>query len=98
MPLVGGTLASPFTKAAEAAQSLADAGRELQDAVGKIAFAASLLLVVVPLALVVLGWLPWRVRWMRRASAAAALRAEPAGVDMLALRALARRPLRQLVA
>lgn len=98
LPLVGSTLSSPFTKAAEAAQSLADAGQELQTAVEKIAFTASLLLLVVPLALVVLGWFPWRVRWVRRASAAASLRAEPAGVDMLALRALARRPLRQLVA
>ncbi|GAA1772364.1 hypothetical protein [Luedemannella helvata] len=98
LPLVGGVLATPFNNAAEAARSLADAGRELQVAVERIAYAASLLVVIVPLALVVLGWLPWRVRWMRRASAAAALRDEPAGVDMLALRALARRPLRQLVA
>jgi hypothetical protein len=98
VPLIGSSLSAPFAKAAEAAQSLADAGRELQDAVGKIAYAASLLVIIVPLALVILGWLPWRVRWMRRATAAAALRDEPAGVDMLALRALARRPLRQLVA
>ncbi|GAA1826816.1 hypothetical protein GCM10009682_52940 [Luedemannella flava] len=98
VPLVGSSLSSPFTKAAEAAQSLADAGQQLQVAVEKIAYAAGLLVVIVPLALVVLGWLPWRVRWVRRATAAAALRDEPAGVDMLALRALARRPLRKLVA
>jgi hypothetical protein len=38
------------------------------------------------------------VRWMRRAGAAAALRAAPAGRDLLALRALATQPLRRLAA
>jgi hypothetical protein len=45
---------------------------------------------------VLLVWLPLRVRFIRRASSAAALRASPAGRDLLALRALAHRPLREL--
>ena len=96
VPLVGDELTAPFTKAAEAARSLADAGREQQDLVGDLALALSLGLLVFPLGLVLFGWLPWRVGWMRRAGAAAALRAAPAGRDLLALRALTTRPLRDL--
>jgi hypothetical protein len=42
-------------------------------------------------------WLPLRVRWVRRASAAARLRDVSSGRDLLALRALATQPLGRLV-
>jgi hypothetical protein len=98
VPLAGNALSAPFGKAAAAARSLADAGREQQQIVGDLALALALALVVVPLALVLFGWLPLRVRWMRRAGAAAAMRSQPAGRDLLALRALAGQPLRKLAA
>jgi hypothetical protein len=98
VPLAGDALSAPFSKAASAARSLADAGHEQQKIVGDLALALALALVVVPMALVLFGWLPLRVRWMRRAGAAAALRTQPAGRDLLALRALAGQPLRKLVA
>ena len=96
VPLVGDELTEPFTRAAEAARSLADAGREQQEIVGNLALALALLLVAVPLSLVLFLWLPRRLRWMRRAGVAAAVRDRPAGRDLLALRALAGRPLDQL--
>ncbi len=96
VPLVGDELTAPFSRAAEAARSLADAGREQQEIVGDLALVLAVLLVAVPLALVLFGWLPGRVRWMRRAGVAAAVRDQPAGRDLLALRALAGRPLNQL--
>jgi hypothetical protein len=96
VPLVGDQLTAPFTKAAEAARSLADAGREQQQIVDNLALVLSLLLVAVPLALVLLLWLPLRVRWMRRAGVAARVRDQPAGKDLLALRALASQPLTKL--
>ena len=96
MPLVGDELTAPFDQAAAAARSLAEAGQNQQDQVGDLALALALLTLVFPLALVLLGWLPLRLRWIRRASAASALRAAPAGRDLLALRALANQPLRQL--
>ena len=96
VPIVGDDLTAPFNRAADAARSLADAGRETQAIVGRLALALALLLVVVPLGLVLFGWLPLRVRWMRRAGVASAVRDEPAGRDLLALRALATRPLNQL--
>jgi hypothetical protein len=96
VPVVGDELTAPFTRAAEAARSLAEAGREQQELVGDIALALSLALLVLPIGLVLFVWLPLRLRWMRRAGAAAALRREPTGRDLLALRALATQPLRKL--
>ena len=98
VPGVGGTLAKPFNQAADAARALAGAGREQQQVVHDLALALAVALVAVPLGLVVFGWLPLRLRWMRRSGAAAALRAAPAGRDLLALRALATQPLRRLAA
>lgn len=96
VPAVGDALASPFERAAGAARALADAGREQQETVRDIALALSLVVLAVPLALVLFGWLPLRIRWMRRAATAAALRGLPAGRDLLAMRALATQPLRRL--
>jgi hypothetical protein len=98
VPAVGDSLAGPFEKAAGAARAIADAGREQQAIVGKLALALSLALLVFPLGLVLFAWLPLRLRWIRRASTAAAMRAGPAGRDLLALRALASQPLRKLAA
>jgi hypothetical protein len=96
VPIVGDELTAPFTRAADAARSLAEAGREQQELIGDVALALSLTVLVFPLGLVIFGWLPLRVRWMRRAAAAASLRRQPAGRDLLALRALATQPLRKL--
>ena len=96
VPLVGDDLTSPFNKAAEAANSLAEAGRQQQEVVDNLALTMALLIIAVPLALVLFVWLPLRLRWMRRAAVASKVRNEPAGQDLLALRALATRPLNEL--
>jgi hypothetical protein len=98
IPGVGGAISRPFDSAAGAARSLADAGRQQQDVVHHLAWVLALLLLLVPVAVVLLGWLPVRVRWIVRASSAAGLRTDPAGRDLLALRALANQPLRRLAA
>jgi hypothetical protein len=96
VPLVGDELTAPFTRAADAARSLADAGQQQQEIVGNLALVLALLLMAVPLGLVLFLWLPLRLRWMRRAGVAKAVRGEPAGRDLLALRALATQPLNKL--
>ncbi|MFV2102614.1 hypothetical protein [Micromonospora sp. LOL_024] len=96
VPLVGDELTAPFERAADAARSLAEAGRDQQELVDQLALALAVGLLIVPLGLVLFGWLPLRVRWMRRAGSAAALAGAPAGRDLLALRALAGQPLRKL--
>lgn len=96
VPVVGDDLTAPFERAADAARAVAEAGRDQQDLVGELALVLGLAIAAFPIALVVLLWLPLRLRWMRRASAGAALRKAPAGRDLLALRALATQPLRRL--
>ena len=96
VPLVGDELTAPFNSAADAARSLAEAGRQQQEVDDNLALAMALLIIAVPLALVLFLWLPLRLRWMRRAAVAAKVRNEPAGQDLLALRALASRPLNEL--
>lgn len=97
VPAVGDELAAPFNTAAGAADALAEAGRAQQDGVHNLAIAIVFLVVIVPLGIVVFGWLPLRLRWIRRATLAATLRSRPAGRDLLALRALTTQPLRRLV-
>ncbi|HEY0003008.1 MAG TPA: hypothetical protein VGB74_21315 [Actinoplanes sp.] len=96
VPLVGDQLVKPFTGAADAARSIAEAGRQQQDVVDQLSIILALVAVAVPLAVVLFGWLPLRLRWMRRAGVARAVRDAPAGRDLLALRALASRPLSEL--
>ncbi|MEH0824445.1 MULTISPECIES: hypothetical protein [Micromonospora] len=96
VPIVGDELTAPFTRAADAARSVAEAGRDQQELVGQLALGLTVAVLVFPLGLVLFGWLPLRLRWMRRAGAAKALAGAPAGRDLLALRALAGQPLSKL--
>jgi hypothetical protein len=97
VPVVGDELTAPFERAATAARSVAEAGHDQQELVGDLSLALALLTLAILLVPVLLGWLPLRLRWIRRAGAASALRSAPAGRDLLALRALANQPLRRLV-
>ncbi|MFI5933032.1 hypothetical protein [Actinoplanes sp. NPDC051494] len=96
VPLVGDELTSPFNSAAGSAANMAEAGRQQQEIIDNLAVTMAVLIIAVPLALVLFLWLPLRLRWMRRAGVAARVRSEPAGRDLLALRALASRPLNEL--
>lgn len=98
VPGIGDSLSAPFDSAATAANALAEAGRDQQAAVHNLALTLVALVLVVPLGLVLFGYLPLRLRWMRRASLAVALRERATGRDLLALRALTRQPLRRLIA
>jgi len=93
VPIVGDELTAPFTRAADAARSVAEAGRDQQELVGQLALGLTVAVLVFPLGLVLFGWLPLRLRWMRRAGAAKALAGVPAGPGLLARRALAGQPL-----
>ena len=96
LPIVGDELTKPFTGAADAARSIAEAGRQQQELVGQLALILPAVAVAAPLALVLFFWLPWRLLWMRRAGVVSAVRSHPAGQDLLALRALASQPLTKL--
>lgn len=98
VPIAGDDLAGPFTSAGDAAQGVADAGRQQQEVVHDVALAMSIAVLVLALSVVVLFWLPRRLRWIERASAAARMRGTAPGKDLLALRALATQPLTKLAA
>lgn len=88
VPLVGDLLKKPFQSAADAGTGLADAGQSLQDIISQVATLATLALIVLPVALVLLLWLPPRLRWIRRTATPRHLRYAPGGADLLALHAL----------
>ncbi|WP_327250907.1 hypothetical protein [Streptomyces sp. NBC_01244] len=88
VPLVGDLLRKPFRSAADAGTGLADAGQSLQDVVSQVATLATFALIILPVAFVLLLWLPLRVRWIRRSATLRDLLDAPGGADLLALRAL----------
>jgi hypothetical protein len=98
VPIAGDDLAGPFTSAGDAAAGVAEAGRQQQEVVHNVALGMSIGLLVLSLSVVLLFWLPRRLRWIERASAAAKMRGTAAGKDLLALRALATQPLTKLTA
>lgn len=96
VPGVGRSLAAPFEAGVDAADAMSRAGQSYQEAIDGGATLLTVLVAVITVLGVLAFWLPPRARWARRATAAARLRADPAGQDLLALRALASRPLRVL--
>ncbi|PSK96421.1 hypothetical protein CLV63_11115 [Murinocardiopsis flavida] len=100
VPLAGDQLAKPFNSAGNAGESLSSAGVGFQESVGDMAFWLALVTAVIPIALVLLTWLPARARWIARASGARRLRAmaPEAASELLALRALSSARLGKLTA
>jgi hypothetical protein len=96
VPLVGDDLTSAFDRLADAGGFLRDAGQSQQDAVHTLALWLGILLALIPIALVVIVWLPGRVRWIAEASAASRIRVDADDLHLFALRAIARRTLSEL--
>jgi hypothetical protein len=96
VPLVGDDLASAFERLADAGAFLRDAGQAQQDAVLALALWLGILLALIPIALVMMTWLPRRVRWIVEASAASRIRVDADDLHLFALRAIARRSLSEL--
>ncbi|MEU1408493.1 hypothetical protein ABZ471_40430 [Streptomyces sp. NPDC005728] len=88
VPLIGGSLKKPFQSAADAGTGISDAGQSLQHIVGQVADLTALALIVLPVAFVMVLWLPPRLRWIRRSATTRRLLDSPGGADLLALRAL----------
>ena len=96
VPLVGNQLAAPLTNAGRQIAGIASAGRDAGDRLSGFATPAGWLVALVPILLVLAVWLPMRLRYARRAGAIRELAAAPAGVELLALRALTNQPLHAL--
>lgn len=96
VPFVGDDLARALGTGSTAGDSLASSGRELAATAATAGSAVAAAIVVLGVLPVVAVWLALRVRWVRTAASARAARA--ADPDLLALRALVRRPTRRLLA
>jgi hypothetical protein len=98
IPLVGDTVSKPLTAASKAALDIAGAGHNLDTTATWLAVVLALAVAAPPALAVVVPWLVLRLRFFRRKWTVTALAATPAGEQLLALRALANRPLRRLTA
>lgn len=96
LPLVGDTLAKPLRAASEAALDLAGAGENLNSTATWLAVLLAIAVAAPPILAVGMPWLFLRIRFFRRKWTVIALAQTAAGEQLLALRALANRPLRRL--
>ncbi|MGV0789708.1 hypothetical protein ABQF33_22655 [Mycolicibacterium sp. XJ2] len=97
-PLIGDTLSKPLRAASEAALDIAGAGHSLDTTASWLAWVLALAVAAPPILFVAMPWLYLRLRFFRRKWTAVTLARTPAGEQLLALRALANRPLAKLVA
>lgn len=96
IPLVGDAVSKPLTAASKAALDIAGAGHNLDTTATWLAVVLAGAVAAPPILAVVMPWLVLRVRFFRRKWTLTTLAATPAGEQLLALRALANRPLRRL--
>jgi hypothetical protein len=98
IPVVGDAISKPLTAASKAALDIAGAGHNLDTTARWLAVLLALAVAGPPVLAVMMPWLFLRLRFFRRKLTVIALAATPAGEQLLALRALANRPLRRLAA
>lgn len=96
IPLVGDAMSRPLRAASEAAIDLAGAGQNLHGTATWLALLLAIAVASPPILAIAMPWLFLRIRFFRRKWTVIALAQTPAGEQLLALRALANRPLRQL--
>jgi hypothetical protein len=96
LPLLGDQLRAPFLSAGDAAGAIADAGRRQAELVTGLAGLLGLAVAAVPVLLALALWLPVRVRFVRRATAAQRFIDSDADLRLFALRAMANQPMHRL--
>ncbi|HUO41011.1 MAG TPA: hypothetical protein VMU34_25620 [Mycobacterium sp.] len=93
VPWVGDVLSRPLIASGQAAQDIAAAGHNLHTTATWLAVLLALAVSTPPILAIAMPWLFLRLRFFRRKRTAIALAETPAGEHLLALRALANRPL-----
>ena len=96
VPLIGDALQSPFDGMGGAAIAIADAGQASADAVSLLARFLAIALAVLGIASWAMVWVPIRIAFIRRATAARRFLDSTEDLDLFALRAMARQPLHLL--
>jgi len=98
IPLIGGGIRAPFDGASQAGGALEAAGQSQQETVYQLALGLGIGVAVLPILMILVVWLVPRIRFVRRAGRATAVVAHEAGLDLLALRALATQKLPAITA
>ena len=98
IPLLGDALSDPLSAAGDAARGIAGAGHNLDTTAGWMSWLLALAVAAPPILAVAMPWLFLRLRFFRRKWTAVTLASTAAGEQLLALRALANRPLAKLAA
>jgi hypothetical protein len=96
LPIVDDRLATPFRSVSGVGTDIASAGSSLVTAVERLALLLGWVTALVPIVLLGIVWLALRGRFVRRATAAQRFIDNAADLDLFALRALARQPMRKL--
>ena len=89
IPLIGGGIRVPFDGASSAGRALQDAGQSQQVAVSQLAVGLGVGTAAILILMILMIWLLPRMRFVRNAARARRVRDSAAGIDLLALRALA---------
>ena len=89
IPVIGGGIRAPFDGASGAGGALEAAGQNQQVAVNQLATGLGIGIAVLPIIMILVLWLVPRIRFVRKAGRATAIVKSGAGIDLLALRALA---------
>lgn len=98
VPFIGQGLSTPLRAASEAALDIAGAGQSLNTTATWLAWVLAIAVAATPILAFAMPWLFLRVRFFRRKWTAVTLASTPAGEQLLAMRALANRPLKKLMA
>ncbi|MCT7370324.1 hypothetical protein [Mycolicibacterium llatzerense] len=96
IPLIGKAFGGPLRSAGSAAVDIAGAGDSLNSTASWLAWVLALAVALPPILAVAMPWLVLRIRFLRRKWTAVTLASTDAGEQLLALRALANRPLAKL--
>ncbi|MFT4265067.1 MAG: hypothetical protein QM572_16910 [Nocardioides sp.] len=96
VPLVGDAASKPFDGASGAAEGLATGGENLVRAATTFANWIGVTVFLIPVLLLLIYYLPARVRFVRRATAGQRFIDSGADLDLFALRAMAHQPLHVL--
>jgi hypothetical protein len=96
IPLVGDGASQPFDGAGSSADEIAEAGRSQVEAVESLANWLGISVALIPILIALLVYLPFRIRFARRASAGQRFLDSAADLDLFALRAMANQPLHVL--
>ncbi|QVI29084.1 hypothetical protein MN2019_07095 [Mycolicibacterium neoaurum] len=98
VPLIGNGLSGPLRAASDAAAEIAGAGQNLDSTASWLAWVLAVAVAATPILAVAMPWLYLRIRFFRRKLTVLTLASTHAGQELLAMRALANRPLAKLTA